>query len=533
MKRKYWPSGLLLGLLVSIPILTLLYLGDQLVGLPFVPVEILDLAKRALPGPVNALVNLIDSTIITLSSGSVPVTPGLIEQILALVLFIAIGGLLGAFLATLAQRGTTGRLPAVGLAAGLVLFVLAILAEALLGFPAGRPLFGALWLGVLFLAWGLVLGWLIREIRLSVPATPDSGRRTFLYWAGATVAALIASALGLGVLIRRRESLEEFGQTGVAPESGMTSGAAASPPEEELANRIEPAPGTRPEVTANEDLYLTDIVRTPPEIDAQTWRLEVGGLVNNPLSLTLDEIRARPAFSQYITLSCISNSVGGSAIGTGRWTGTRLKDLLEEVGVHPEAQEVYIEAKDGFYESVSMADMMDDRTLLVYEMNGEPLPVEHGFPLRIYIPDRYGMKQPKWILRMELIGEEGPGYWVDRGWSAKARPRTTSVIDNVAVGQPDSEDGRIPIGGIAWAGARGISKVEVRIDDGPWTEAQLRIPPLSPLTWVQWRYDWSPQTGRHTASVRAFDGNGDLQVLDTHDNYPDGATGVHTYSFEI
>lgn len=533
MKRKNLSTGLWLGALTSIPIVMLMYLGNQLAGLSFVPFDVFDLAKRALPGPTEALVNLIDDTIITLSSGSLPVTPGLIEQILALVQFVVIGGLFGIFLAILDQRGTMQRLPAIGLAAGLVLSGLIISTEALLGSLADRPLLGALWLGALFLAWGLVLGWLIREMHLSDLAEADGDRRRFLYWVGTTAVVLIAGALGLGALIRRRESTKEFGRTLVTPESGTTSGAAASPPEEELANRIEPAPGTRSEVTSNEDFYRIDINRTPPEIDAGTWHLEISGLVENPLSLTLEEIRARPTVSQYITISCISNSVGGELISTSLWTGTRLKDLLEEVNVSLGAQEVYIEAIDGFYESVSMADMMDERTLLVYEMNGEPLPVEHGFPLRIYIPDRYGMKQPKWIVRMELIDKEGPGYWVDRGWSKEARVRTTSVIDNVAVGQPSSDGERIPIGGIAWAGARGISKVEVQVDDGPWTEAQLRIPPLSQLTWVQWRYDWAPQPGRHTAGVRAFDGNGDLQVLEDQDNYPNGSAGVYTYSFEI
>jgi DMSO/TMAO reductase YedYZ molybdopterin-dependent catalytic subunit len=208
-------------------------------------------------------------------------------------------------------------------------------------------------------------------------------------------------------------------------------------------------------------------------------------------------------------------------------------DLLAKAGLKPGAQEVYIEAEDGFYESVSMQDMMDARTLLVYEMNDEPLPVEHGFPLRIYIPNRFGMKQPKWIVHMEVIGEEGAGYWVDRGWSEEAIVRTTSVIDNVAVGAVNDETDTVPIGGIAWAGARGISKVEVQVDDSSWMEAELREPPLSPLTWVQWRHDWPAASGSHVARVRAYDGNGDLQVLNEQGSAPAGATGVHTFPFEI
>lgn len=200
--------------------------------------------------------------------------------------------------------------------------------------------------------------------------------------------------------------------------------------------------------------------------------------------------------------------------------------------MQPEAQELFIEAEDGFYEGVTKQDMMDPRTLLVYAMNGETLPQRHGFPLRIYIPNRYGMKQPKWITRIEAIEGEGPGYWVDRGWSEEARPHIVSIIDNVAVDQP-LEDGRIPIGGIAWAGDRGIQQVEVQVDDGPWQAAQLRLPPLSTLTWVQWRYDWPAESGDHTFRVRATDGNGTLQIREETDVRPDGATGYHTVTRRV
>ncbi len=190
-----------------------------------------------------------------------------------------------------------------------------------------------------------------------------------------------------------------------------------------------------------------------------------------------------------------------------------------------------MEAEDGFYESVSLEDAMDPRTLLVYEMNGEPLPEKHGYPLRIYIPDRYGMKQPKWIVRMEAIDREGDGYWVDRGWSEEAYVRPTSVVDGVSGSA--AEGGTVPIGGIAYAGAKGISKVEIQIDDGPWREAELRVPPLSPLTWVQWRYDYSAESGQHVARVRAYDGSGELQITESGGARPDGATGIHEITFNV
>jgi hypothetical protein len=180
---------------------------------------------------------------------------------------------------------------------------------------------------------------------------------------------------------------------------------------------------------------------------------------------------------------------------------------------------------------VAMEDMMDPRTLLVYGMNGDTLPVAHGFPLRIYIPNRYGMKQPKWITQIEAIDKQGPGYWVDRSWSEEARPQIVSVIDAVDVDQP--VDGKAPVGGIAWAGDRGIQKVEVQVDDAEWVEAQLRTPPLGPLTWVQWRYDWPMSPGSHRFQVRATDGTGTLQTEQVSDPHPNGATGYDMVTVNV
>ena len=240
----------------------------------------------------------------------------------------------------------------------------------------------------------------------------------------------------------------------------------------------------------------------PPRITGTDWQLQVAGLFDRPQSLTLRDLVAMPAVTQPITLSCISNPIGGDLISTGYWTGVRLKDLLAKLGLQPAAKELYIRAADGFYESVVMEDMMDPRVLLVYGMNGDTLPVEHGFPLRIYIPNRYGMKQPKWITHMEAISGSRQGYWVVRGWDAQARPKIISIIDTVA--RDHVQNGRVPVGGIAWAGDRGISKAEVQVDDGSWEEADLLTPPLGPLTWVLWRYDWPVAPGSHT-----FRGPGD------------------------
>ncbi len=261
-------------------------------------------------------------------------------------------------------------------------------------------------------------------------------------------------------------------------------------------DNVPPAPGTRPELTANEDFYRIDINTLSPNVSQEDWSLEVSGLFDNPQNLNLEDLMEFSPTTQTITLGCISNPVGGDLIGTSNWTGLRLRDLLEELGLQPEAKSLVIEASDGFFETVLLTDMLDARTLLVYGMNGQTLPKDHGFPLRIYIPDRYGMKQPKWITKITAVEDEPEGFWVVRGWSKEARPQIVSVIDNVAVDQPTA-DNLIPIGGIAWAGDRGIIKVELRFDRGEWIETTLRVPPLSPLTWIQWRYNWAAEEGRH------------------------------------
>ncbi len=172
----------------------------------------------------------------------------------------------------------------------------------------------------------------------------------------------------------------------------------------------------------------------------------------------------------------------------------------------------------------------DERVMLTYAWDGVPLPVEHGFPLRIYIPDVYGMKQPKWIESIDATDRWEPGYWVVRGWDKVARMKATSVIDTVGMDMKiiSAEQGTpIAIGGIAHAGARGISRVEVQVDEGPWQQAALRTP-LSELTWVLWRYDWPFQSGRHTFTVRCYDGSGTPQIVTPAPAEPSGATGLHT-----
>jgi DMSO/TMAO reductase YedYZ molybdopterin-dependent catalytic subunit len=525
--------GILLGVLTGIVVIALTYVAERLAGLIFPPFSLFDFMTRVLPGAVVTFtIDLMVGIITGLNLGSTSTTAKLAEQSIALFQFVVLGGAFGGVLGALPQRRDSARLPAYGLGLGLLLAATFAGIQAFLGFAALGPVGSVVWLVAVFGGWGLALGWMLRGIfsTRSEVSTAGLSRREALYLGVTVLVATIASALGLGFLLSARKPAPEP-VAAPTPSSKETSGPAASPPQEVLAERIKPVPGTRPEITPAGDFYRIDINTRIPAVDGGSWQLEIDGLVDQPTTLTLEDIRARPSVSQYITLSCISNGIGGDLISTALWTGVRLKDLLDEVGLQPEAQALYIQAVDGYYETVIMEDIMDERTLLVYEMDGQPLPNEHGFPLRIYIPNRYGMKQPKWIVRMEAIADKPQGYWVERGWSETAIMRTTSVIDVVTV--ESSNNGQSLMGGIAHAGDRGISKVEIQVDDGPWQEAELRIPPLSPLTWVQWRFEATVPAGKHIARVRAYDGDGELQVLETNPSHPDGATGIYTFEFHV
>jgi DMSO/TMAO reductase YedYZ molybdopterin-dependent catalytic subunit len=526
-------SGALIGAVTSLPVIGVGFLGEQLVGLPFLPFNLFDAMARVLPGAVvnfgiDTLVRLITFTRL----GPTASTAKAAEQTLAIGQFVVLGAIFGLILAGL-QRGNPSRSLARGAVAGLILMVVAFIVAASLGFPDSGPIATAVWFGALLAGWGLsIQGALQRSTTLippptAAPAATGLSRRGFLLIMGGGALAVTAFTVGLGSLLRRRPP------NSLPPQpidTAGTSGPAASPPADALAARFPPAPGTRPEVTANGDFYRIDIDTLPPQVDASTWKLDVGGLVRNPLTLSLDDLRARPSTSQFVTMQCISNPIGGDLTSTSEWTGVPLRDILNEAGLSPEAHAIGIESVDGFYESVDLSDALDERTLLVYAMGGEPLAAEHGFPLRIYIPNRYGMKQPKWITHLQALNQPGPGYWVDRGWSARAIPQTVSVVD---AANADPATQTVPVGGIAWAGARGISRVEVQVDGGPWVEARLRVPPLSPLTWVEWRYDWPYAAGRHTFSVRAYDGTGALQVTEAQDTFPDGATGIDSLTVTL
>jgi len=532
--------GAIFGGLFTLPLMALLYLADQ-AGLPLVMYDLFDWLARVLPG--NVVINSIETMveiIDELNLGATDSTAKTLEHLAALAMFLGIGIVTGALLfAILDRRGAplTGAARVVpGLFAGLIVAVPVILISREVNVTAeASDAASAAWIAIALLAWGALLSWAhARWAAAGEPVPVESGvmpasaepisRREFLVRVGGATATITLVGAGLARYLERRD--EQAYQDLIAERRDAVLPAGL--PNEGAA--VEPAPGTRPEYTPLEDHYQIDINARPPEINEDDWRLAITGMVERPLTLTLDAIKANyEPVDQYVTLACISNPVGGDLTSTTRWTGARLSDVLADAGVQDGAAYLRITSQDGFHEMLDLALVeAEPRIMLAYHWDGIPLLYKHGFPLRIYIPDRYGMKQPKWITQIEVTDRYTEGYWVERGWDEVARMRTTSVVDVVASDSTFERDGQVwvPVGGIAHAGARGISRVEVRVDEGEWAEAALRTP-LSDTTWVIWRYDWPFAEGRHTFEVRCVDGDGEPQTTANSGTFPSGATGIH------
>jgi DMSO/TMAO reductase YedYZ molybdopterin-dependent catalytic subunit len=523
MRRSPLLLGGFLGGITALPLIALFYSGSVILSLPFLPFDIFDWLARVMPGGlVTFVIDTMVMLIRGLNLGPTSEVAKLVQQAMALLMFIGGGIVMGAALGWILDRRASWPGAGAGLVAGILIGLIVTVIEYAHGFT-GSPYTVLLWFLVPHVVWGALLGAWLDPRPPREPASASAlrfreDRRTVL-------AKIVGVSAGLAALL--------WGSAGYVSDQTRETGAdrplpepARIPPQPTTVAGLQPAPGTRPQPTPNDRFYRIDINLRPVLLHEDTWSLQVKGLFDRPRELNLADIQAMPVATQPITLSCISNPIGGDLIGTSYWTGVPLRDFLAELGLRPEAQALYVESADGFYETVVKADMEDPRTLLVYGMNGVTLPVDHGFPLRIYIPNRYGMKQPKWITSIEAVTEERLGYWVERGWSKEARPHTLAIIDTVAA--DNQVDGRVPVGGIAWAGDRGIQRVEVQVDDGPWQEAALLVPPLGPLTWVRWRYDWPHAAGRHTFQVRAVDGTGALQVAERSDAHPSGATGYHS-----
>ena len=282
---------------------------------------------------------------------------------------------------------------------------------------------------------------------------------------------------------------------------------------------------TKP-ITPNEEFYVTSY-RSPPTIRLHDWSLSLKGLVERPITLTYEELIEQSAVSRIVTLECVGNTVGGEFISTAEWTGVPLRSLLEESGIREQAYDVVFRAADGFSDSIRADRAMLGDVIIAHKMNGASLPEGHGFPARAIVPGHYGMKSVQWLTEIEVVAHDYKGYYQQKGWSEEAIVKTMSRID--MPGQGETVNGlHQQIEGIAFAGLRGISQVEISTDGGNhWVPAHVAAP-LSPYAWIFWSYDWTvPAPGRHTLIVRAKDGSGSLQTSVEQEPAPDGASGLH------
>ena len=281
-------------------------------------------------------------------------------------------------------------------------------------------------------------------------------------------------------------------------------------------------------------IYRIDTALIVPQVSTDGWRLRVHGMVDREVELDFAQLLGRPMVERDVTLTCVSNEVGGNLAGNARWLGAPLAALLEEVGVDPRADMILSRSKDGMTIGTPTAVVMDGRdAMLAVGMNGQPLPAEHGFPVRMVVPGLYGyVSATKWLVDLELtrFDRETP-YWVERGWVPKAPIRTASRIDTPR-SFTDLKTGRVAVAGVAWAQHRGIAKVEVRVDGGSWAQARLAEVP-SADTWRQWVWEWAATPGRHVLEVRATDADGVTQPGRQQMPFPSGATGWHAVEVSV
>jgi DMSO/TMAO reductase YedYZ molybdopterin-dependent catalytic subunit len=290
--------------------------------------------------------------------------------------------------------------------------------------------------------------------------------------------------------------------------------------------------------TPNDTFYVVNYMESPfnisRDLNVEQWRLNVTGEVKKPVTLGWRDILNRDSFDQVVTLECIDTLPGGDSLGNAQWRGISLKKLLQDVGADEEtARDVVFRAADGYDDSIPFSRAMRDDVMLAYLMNGEKLPKEHGFPLRLVVPGLYGIKNVKWIIEIEVYNGDYKGYWQRKGWTDDGTIKIFSRIDSPGHYQPLRGPEHV-FRGIAFGGPHTISKVEVSVDRAKsWQEAELE-PTLSPYSWVIWNYRWHPpKPGKYQVAVRATDAKGNLQIAELVRPQPAGASGLHTIIADV
>ncbi|RZT27680.1 DMSO/TMAO reductase YedYZ molybdopterin-dependent catalytic subunit [Kribbella sp. VKM Ac-2569] len=476
------------------------YLVADLTGGPWpvdaVGVQVIDWS----PGPVK------DWAVRTLGTADRPLLRVGICVTLAIV--AAVAGWIGA-------RGHRRTAVAIAGGLGLVGLVFAIVSRSAAGSTVDRLLPATVTLVVALLAMALVTRSRTQE-RGDAEQPEGFDRRRFLL----TVSAVAVAGVGAGGAARFAggSGQELRARVGVPRPTD-----AAGPLQASL-----DVPGISPFTTPNAKFYRVDTLLQVPRIDPRDWELRIHGLVDKELRLSFDQLLERRLIERDITLTCVSNEVGGPYAGNARWIGVPIADLLREVGVQQGADAVKSTSVDGLTIGTPLAALTDGRdAILALAMNGEPLPFEHGFPVRMVVPGLYGyVSATKWIVDFEVTRfRDFSAYWTDRGWSVEAPIKTSSRID-VPKGFATVKAGPAVAAGVAWAQRRGISKVEVQVDNGPWQPAWL-APVDDPDTWRQWTFRWNATPGTHKLTVRATDATGELQTDRQAPPRPNGSSGLH------
>jgi DMSO/TMAO reductase YedYZ molybdopterin-dependent catalytic subunit len=363
-------------------------------------------------------------------------------------------------------------------------------------------------------------------MRPGPPAPSGPGRRSFL--AASVVTAGVAGVGGLaGRALAERSSVSSARSAVRLPRPSRS--VATLPPGVDLG-----LPGLASFITPNSAFYRVDTALVLPQVAPSSWQLRIHGMVNREITLTFHELLRRPLIEDYVTLCCVSNPVGGPYIGNALWLGASLASLLREAGIKAGADQLICTSVDGFTSGTPVQTVMDGRdALLAVAMNGQPLPVAHGFPARMVVPGLYGyVSATKWVTDIDVTTFAGNyAFWAQRGWSQQAPIKTESRID-VPSGQNQIPAGRTAVAGVAWAQHKGIEAVEVRVDQGPWNQARLAAVPGIDC-WRQWVWEWDATGGNHVIEARATDKTGYTQTAAQEQPEPNGAAGYPSVAVTV
>jgi DMSO/TMAO reductase YedYZ molybdopterin-dependent catalytic subunit len=363
--------------------------------------------------------------------------------------------------------------------------------------------------------------------------TTTVDRRKFLAAAGVTAVTAAAAGVGGELLVGKRVRARPpvAGRAAPAPTLKAPELKIAPMPADETLNIA----GLSPFYTPESAFYRVDTSLVVPQVNASTWQLRIHGMVDKPVVLTFDDLIRRPMLEHDVTLTCVSEAVGGGYIGNARWQGILLADVLREAGIQSGADQIVMRDVKGMTIGVATDPVMDGRkSMLAVGMNGQLLPAEHGYPVRAVIPGLYGyVSATKWVVDMELTTFGAfDAYWVKQGWSEQAPIKTESRIDvPKGGGGTHLAAGQVTVAGVAWAQHRGIEAVEVSVD-GIWYDAKLAVQDTID-TWRQWYYAWDATPGPHVLRVRATDQTGHTQTAVVHRTEPNGATGYHTIKVNV